>query len=454
MHSMNALRYEGNEYYPVSYNHIYWLDDGDKEYKEKLFGFLSFRITGPFRVDIFKKAVAYLIQRHEDLHLTFHEIAGKYFIRLEDPDSPQFDVDFHDLRNTPQSKEEESDHLLNFPGHRFDLSKGPLFLVRLLHTKDDEFILSMKLHHAICDGWSVEILKRDLYTAYFAFLEGKKPELPGLDRQLKDFMADAKEFVDTNFESDDRFWNELYPDLPGALVIPGIRARDGNIASRPGKEIWIRLPAGMRDQLKELGGRYSTSIFVILQSLLKMYLAHISGQGDLVFGILGFGRTEFPGSEDQIGLFSKLLFVRTILNNDDSLAAVIRKVKTSNDDMRKHKGCSLLDSMAKKIPPKPDMLNSFWKISMDFSDGFGYQLDSSNIGENYSPEDVRFQAITRGHAAVVQTQTELTLHFYMIEHGPYVDVRYDSGMYDDKAIEELFSGFFAFATGNISIAMS
>jgi hypothetical protein len=454
MKSKNALWYDGNQYYPVSYNHIYWLDDGDKEFKEKLFGFLSFRITGPFRVDIFKRAVASLIRRHEDLHLTFHEIAGKYFIRLEDPNLPQFEIDFRDLRNTPHSKEEESDHLLHFPGHQFELSKGPLFLVRLLHTKDDEFILSMKLHHAICDGWSLEILKRDLYTAYCAILDGKEPELPCLDRQLKDFMADAMEFVDTNFESDNQFWNELYPDPPGTLVIPGIRARDGDIAIRAGKEIWIPLPVGMKDQLKELGGRYSTSIFVILQSLLKMYLARVSGQGDLVLGVFGFGRAEFPGSEDQIGLFSRMLFVRTILEGNDSLAVVIRKVKTSNDDMRKHKACSLLDSMAQKMPPKPDMLDSFWKISMDFSDGAGYQPGSSGVVVNDSPEDVRFQAITRGQIEVVQTQTELTLNFYLIENGAYVDVRYDSGLCDKKAIEELFSDFFTFAQENITVAMS
>jgi hypothetical protein len=100
------------------------------------------------------------------------------------------------------------------------------------------------------------------------------------------------------------------------------------------------------------------------------------------------------------------------------------------------------------------MLNSFWKVDVDFSDGFGYQVNAAQAHENSSPDEVLFQSLSRGHLEMVQVQTELKFHFYVMDINSYIDVRYDSGLYDAQAIEDFFSGYFAFARENIGMAMS
>jgi amino acid adenylation domain-containing protein len=50
----------------------------------------------------------------------------------------------------------------------FDLATGPLVRGRLMAFGPDEHVLVMALHHAICDGWSLDILFGEIGAAYLA----------------------------------------------------------------------------------------------------------------------------------------------------------------------------------------------------------------------------------------------------------------------------------------------
>lgn len=448
----DVLLHDGKEYYPVGYTLNYWLDDNDKELKERASALITYRVTGPFRPDIFKKAVAYLILRHESLRVTFHKIENDYYARVEDAESPQFQVECMDLRAEASLDIQNDDHPLHFPGHVFDLKTGPLFLVRLMQTKDDEFIISMKLHHAIYDGWSMDILIRDLQTCYFAFLEDMSPDLPALDRQLRHFMAIVNDLRKSNFESDKSFWDQLYPDLPGDLTIPGARVRDCPVDCRPAKEIRINMPEPMPQWLKKAAEKYSTNIYIILQSLLKMYIFRISGQNDLVFGMLGYGRVEIPGSENQIGCYCRAFLLRTVLNETDSFGEVVQKVKQSNLDLWNHKACSLLDAMGHKIPPKLGMQNTFWKIDLDYQDDKGYYVEDPGI-EDQPGVQLRFQKMRRNKPAII-VHTELKIDFSISQKGSHMHVKYDSGVFDIGSIEQLMNGYLSFAEQQLRETMN
>ena len=50
--------------------------------------------------------------------------------------------------------------------HEFDLAAGELFRLSLVIVGHEESVLLINLHHAVCDGWSIDILFQDLVALY------------------------------------------------------------------------------------------------------------------------------------------------------------------------------------------------------------------------------------------------------------------------------------------------
>src|SRR5215210_8742712 len=74
----------------------------------------------------------------------------------------------------------------------FDLTRGPLFRTVLLRLGTEEHVLLLDLHHAVADGWSLTILRRELavsYSARLAWPAGEPSPLAELPIQYADFAA-------------------------------------------------------------------------------------------------------------------------------------------------------------------------------------------------------------------------------------------------------------------------
>ncbi|RKG65329.1 amino acid adenylation domain-containing protein, partial [Corallococcus sp. CA054B] len=74
-------------------------------------------------------------------------------------------------------------------GHVFDLAKGPLLKVAVLRVTPEHHVFMLNMHHLICDGWSIDLLLRDLYEFYVAAETGSQPNLPPLPLQYADYAV-------------------------------------------------------------------------------------------------------------------------------------------------------------------------------------------------------------------------------------------------------------------------
>ena len=83
-------------------------------------------------------------------------------------------------------------------GYRFKLDGEWLFRVRVIREAVDHHVVCMTLHHIISDGWSNEILFRELNEAYVAYQGGKEPNLPLLGIQYADYAIWQREWLITD----------------------------------------------------------------------------------------------------------------------------------------------------------------------------------------------------------------------------------------------------------------
>ncbi|WP_228984991.1 condensation domain-containing protein, partial [Streptomyces sp. DH12] len=69
----------------------------------------------------------------------------------------------------------------------FDLAREPAFRATLVRAADDDHVLVLAMHHIVSDGWSLDVLVRDLAELYRARREGRDADLPELPLDYADY---------------------------------------------------------------------------------------------------------------------------------------------------------------------------------------------------------------------------------------------------------------------------
>ena len=140
-----------------------------------------------------------IVRRHEAWRTSFSLLDGEP-VQVIEPSRP-VPLPVADLRHIPASqRESEARRLAVEDAMRpFDLSRGPLFRVLLVHFSDTEHRLFFTLHHIIFDGYSIyRVLLPELAALYAAFSKGEESPLPEPAIQYPDFAVWERDWLSRN----------------------------------------------------------------------------------------------------------------------------------------------------------------------------------------------------------------------------------------------------------------
>src|SRR5262249_17126964 len=124
-----------------------------------------------------EKAIAEIFRRHETVRTRFADVDGEP-VQIVMPVQQQ-SLQVLDLSELPANEREtEAARLAQEEAHRpFDLSQGPMLRASILKLDHEEHVLLLTMHHIASDGWSMNILLRELSTLYGAFAVGQPSPL-------------------------------------------------------------------------------------------------------------------------------------------------------------------------------------------------------------------------------------------------------------------------------------
>ena len=101
-----------------------------------------------------------------------------------------------------------------------DLVNGPLWRAKLLRCSEREHIFVMILHHIICDGWSIGVLVRELFSGYERFLRGDTSPMSPLPIQYSDYAVwQRQELADATLRRQVEIWKKRLEGVGGAQLI-------------------------------------------------------------------------------------------------------------------------------------------------------------------------------------------------------------------------------------------
>jgi acyl carrier protein len=122
---------------------------------------LAARLSGPLNVPALRAAISAIEQRYHVLRSVFAHEKGDpvQVVRPHrHPDLPVVKVSAHDLERDLRAEQTRP----------FNLTREPGWRVRLFQLSTNENILSIVMHYIISDGWSVDLLCRELASFYKA----------------------------------------------------------------------------------------------------------------------------------------------------------------------------------------------------------------------------------------------------------------------------------------------
>ncbi len=284
---------------------------------------LPLRLTGTLDHQALRKALDAQVARHESLRTTFTVVDGEPVQRFGDA-SARFTCVEHDLRACPEELPHWREEEARAP---FDLEHGPLIRGRLLRLADDEHLLLITLHHIISDGWSLEILLRDLGLSYGAFSTGASNPLAPLPIQYADYAAWQRRWMSGEvLQQQAAYWKEELAGAPAILKLPADRVRPAE-QDHAGAWVKVTLDPGLTNGIRAFSQRHGVTLYMTLLASWAAVLSRLSGQDEVVIGspVANRGRMEV---EDLIGFFVNTLALRIDVSGSPTVRELLARVKT------------------------------------------------------------------------------------------------------------------------------
>ncbi len=300
-------------------------DEGSVAYNEPY----TVELDEVVEVAKFEKAIRLTIERHEILRTVFKvddQKEIKQWVLTEK--ELGFKIGFQDLSGEKNKETVVQDFISADAYLPFDLEKGPLIRASLLQLEKDKFIFYYNLHHIICDGWSLEVLSKDVMAFYTALKSGTNAGLSPLTIQYKDYTYWNSAQSDNGSVSEHRdFWLEhLRGELP-TMDLPRTKMRPG-VQTHNGHSIGGYLSPELTKKLKDFCLAHEGSLFMGLLASLNVLWYRYTSQTDLIFGTPVAGRNH-PDLENQIGFYVNTLALRTAVDPDKSFISFFNEVKES-----------------------------------------------------------------------------------------------------------------------------
>jgi len=180
----------------------------------------------------------------------------------------------------------------------------PLFRAVLARVNGTEHVLILVGHILICDGWSKNLLLRELGALYASFCDKQDITLPPLAIRWRDYAAwERQRLALGSFESHLRYWCEHLQNSR-ALGLPEIAS-----AGSEQESATLALPEEACTQMTRLIARQGGGKFAFFIHCLAVQLFFYTGCRDLVIGVLGANRP-YLELEAIIGPFVTVLFLR------------------------------------------------------------------------------------------------------------------------------------------------
>jgi amino acid adenylation domain-containing protein len=261
-------------------------------------------MEGRLDVELLKRAVRQIVDRHEILRTTFRRQPG---IRtavqvISEPSQFSYSWDADDDSSS------------------FDLENGPLFRIALASLSTDRHLLTVTFSSLCADNSTLKCFYDELCRTYEALVQGKEFHLEAM--QYADFAAWQNELLESDIATTgSEFWQQRSPTQvsSGVSAFAVALAPIGSVA-----RFACIHDSGLAPQLDLVTREHASDWSTFLQTCWQTLLWRLTQQSEIVIARVFDGRSydELTGA---FGLIAKCVPVSFRLDHDPSFAEELQK---------------------------------------------------------------------------------------------------------------------------------
>lgn len=244
-------------------------------------------------------------------------------------------VEFADWRSAPAEEQATrlARHLEADRVQGFRLSEAPLLRLAVFQETDDSHRCVWTHHHLVLDGWSQQLVLRDVLDCYHALLRGERPDVP-----VRPSFSGYLEWIsDRDSAADEKYWRRRLTGLGVPTRIAGPGCVDGQVIAARRRETTLWIPASTTERLGTFCREQGLTLGTVLIGGWGLLLAAHHAVEDVVFGVTVSGRpAELPGATQMVGLFINTLPLRLRCPGDTRLLRWLGETQRAMTELREH----------------------------------------------------------------------------------------------------------------------
>ena len=398
----------------------------------------AWTLRGKLDVAAFQRAWQELMDRHPALRTAFAwekldapvQIVWK---RLKLP------IEQHDLRELPA--EERAERVRRFTeedrARGFDPSRAPLLRLALLRLTDDAYRFVWSVHHLLFDGWSNQILTREVFALYEAYARGREP-LVSRPRPFSEYIGWLGKQDPGRARA---FWRSELEGISAPTPLAVDRPFSASEPPRFGERRRVVVTAATA-ALAAFARQHQLTMNTVVNGAWALLLSRYSGERDVVFGSTVSGRSApVAGIDAMIGLFINTLVVRVRVDPAASVLGFLLALQEHAAELRDYEHSALTDVQGLSDVPRGTPLfeslvvfENFPFTEVSAGKGGGGGGPALAIVDGQSKEQPPYPLTLTG---VMQGALELRLG-------------YDARRFDDAAVERMLGHLGALLEGMLA----
>ncbi len=217
----------------------------------------------------------------------------------------------------------------------FIFQQAPLVRLRLIRIAGERWYLFYSHHHILLDGWSIQVILRDVLSCYAAGLSGNPLSLSPV-RPYRDYIAWLQR---QDLVSAEKYWRQYLSGLTAATELGlEIPPADKERSSGPRyAEQDLALSQEDNRNIQAFARRHRLTLNTLMQGVWALLLHQYSGRDEVTFGTTVSGRPpELTGVETMVGLFINTLPVRAKLPTGSSIESWLQALQQQQSEGRNY----------------------------------------------------------------------------------------------------------------------
>ena len=385
-------------------------------------------IYGKVDEAVYFKACAEVVNRHESLRTIF---------TLEGDEAVQKILEGNHFDYMYETWEEEgylekvNELVNNEILSPFDLQNGPLLRIRLLQISETHYVTILVTHHIIFDGWSFDVLMRDIIGAYINLLNGKPAFSTPLPIQFKDYCVWQNQLISDQLEELRGYWkNKHQPLAPPLNILQG--ATRPSLKNQQGGMVPLIVDTEVTASLVKVARANGASMFMMVHTTLLALLHCYTKQTDICMGTPVADR-ENEKLQNQVGCLINTLAIRSTFEKESSFLELLDDVKQNTLEAFEHKlypfDLILNDIQYQRDPAR----NPLFDVGFTFHENqyIEQMPEVGNLGirsETIAPE-------------LYSVKTDLWFHSSLNAQNLGFTILYDNAIYQEGFISDLIEDY-------------